>query len=467
MLCIPLRLWTLCAAGVLIFAGPLQHSVADEVRLARFSADVTIPLGHRCMGILPTKAAKIVDPLLVHGIVLLGPQQPIVLVALDWCEIRNDAYDAWRSALATAAQTTPEGVLVCSLHQHDAPVIDMGAQKLLDQVGLEGELFDTAFHDNCLQRVAQAVSDCLATARPVTHIGIGTALVQGVASNRRLVHPDGRVSYDRYSAGGGNAFQSDAPEGLIDPMLRTISFWSDEVPLVAINHYAVHPMSYYGRGGVSYDFVGMARERWRRESGVAQIYVSGCSGDVVAGKYNDGSHADRQKLADRLCDAMRRSWEATERRPLVKLAFRCTQFELPFHESDTFSKPALLKTLHDEEEESSERILAAMGISSRLRIEAGHKVDLPCIDLGDAQVVVLPGEAFVAYQLMATEMRPDALVMAIGYGECWPGYIPTEAAFEEGFNHGWRWAGRGSESAIREALHAVLQPASHPPAIID
>ena len=456
------RIGPMLAVAALVVAGPLQRGVAADLRLARFSADVTIPLGHRCMGILPTKATTIVDPLQVHGVVLLGHEQPIVLAAFDWCEIRNDSYDAWRDALAEAVGSTPERVLVCSLHQHDAPVVDGGAQKLLDDVGLEGELFDTAFHNDCVQRVSQAVRDCLATAQPVTHLGVGVARVDRIASNRRLLHLDGRVAFDRYSAGGGNAFQADAPEGLIDPMLKTISFWNGDKALLAINSYAVHPMSYYGRGGVSYDFVGMAREQHRRQTGVPQIYVSGCSGDVVAGKYNDGSTDQRRELAERLRTAMQLAWEATERRPLTQIAFRNVQFQLPFHAGEAFSKAAMLKTLRNENAEVSERILAAMGISSRLRIEAGKAIDMPCIDLGDAQIVLLPGEAFVGYQIMAQQMRPDVLVMPIGYGECWPGYIPTEAAFDDGFNHGWRWAGQGSEAAIKPALRKVLRPTSSP-----
>lgn len=455
-----LRLCAVIVTVSLAVAGPLQSSDAGDVRLARFSADVTIPLGHRCMGILPTKAKTIDDPLQVHGIVLLGDEQPIVLAAFDWCEIRNGAYDAWRSSLAAAANTTPERVLVSSLHQHDAPVIDSGAQQLLDEVGLEGELFQPAFHDDCLKRVSQAVRDCLPTAQRVTHIGLGASRVEGVASNRRLEHLDGRVDFGRYSSGGTVPFQADAPEGLIDPMLKTLSFWSGDEPLIALNHYAVHPMSYYGRGGVSYDFVGIAREQRRRESGVPQIYLSGCSGDVVAGKFNQGTTDSRRELADRLREAMQRAWKATERRPVQQFAFRNSPFELPFHESDEFSKDVLRKTLEDEKAEISERILAAMGLSSRLRIEAGHKIDLPCVDLGDAQIVLLPGEAFVGYQVMAQQMRPESFVMAIGYGECWPGYVPTESAFEDGFDHGWRWAGPRSEVAIKSALREVLRATS-------
>ena len=111
---------------------------AAEFRLATFSRDVTIPLGHRCMGVLPTKSKRIVDRLWAHGFVLTGGDKPVVLCAVDWCEIRNGAYDQWRDALAKAAGTTRERVLVCSLHQHDAPVTDSGAAELLREAGLPG-----------------------------------------------------------------------------------------------------------------------------------------------------------------------------------------------------------------------------------------------------------------------------------------------------------------------------------------
>ena len=49
----------------------------------------------------------------------------------------------------------------------------------------------------------------------------------------------------------------------------------------------------------------------------------------------------------------------------------------------------------------------------------GQAIDMPCLDLGPAQIVLQPGEAFVGYQLMAQQIRPKSFVMSIGYGECW------------------------------------------------
>jgi hypothetical protein len=113
--------------------------------------------------------------------------------------------------------------------------------------------------------------------------------------------------------------------------------------------------------------------------------------------------------------------------------------------------------LQDTKASVRERILAAMGLASLNRIERGQPIDLPCLDLGIAQVVLLPGESFVGYQLMAQQVRPDSFVMAIGFGECWPGYIPTQRAFEEQFSHDWRWVGPGCEPIIREKLTALLR----------
>ena len=42
-------------------------------------------------------------------------------------------------------------------------------------------------------------------------------------------------------------------------MLKTVSFWNGDAKLAALHYYATHPMSYYGDGLVTSDFVGLAR----------------------------------------------------------------------------------------------------------------------------------------------------------------------------------------------------------------
>ena len=155
------RIFVLSALWLLSFTSDGWCQSEASIRLGSFQIDATIPTGHRCMGVLPQKSKSISDSLELHGFVLLGHERPIVIVAIDWCEIRNRSYDLWRERLAKAVGTDPSRVLVSCLHQHDAPVIDHGAQELLDSVELSGELFDNAFHESVLKRAEEAARDAL------------------------------------------------------------------------------------------------------------------------------------------------------------------------------------------------------------------------------------------------------------------------------------------------------------------
>ena len=84
---------------------------AAEFAIATFTADVTVPLGHGMMGGL-WKSKKIADSLYAKGIVLLGGEKPVLFVSVDWCEIRNGAFDRWREVLANAAGPPRQHVLV-------------------------------------------------------------------------------------------------------------------------------------------------------------------------------------------------------------------------------------------------------------------------------------------------------------------------------------------------------------------
>lgn len=438
-------------------AGPTFAAVADTLRIATFSVDVTPRLGHPLLGSNYGPAKEIGDPLSARGLVLLGNEQPIVIVSVDWCELRNDAFELWRNTLARAVSTTPERVLVCCVHQHDAPYFDLTAQRLLAQSSPGGLFCDVDFHAQCVQRVAQRLEASLQETTRITHLGLGQAKVERIASNRR-VEIDGRVSYGRSSSTSNPAMQM-ADDGEIDPWLKTISFWDGTRCAAALSSYACHPMSYYGTGRVSGDFVNAARDRRQSDDpSVFQIYANGCCGDVTAGRYNNGSSASRVALTERLYQGVLAASQATERHALQRLAFRNTTMLLPHSDRPSLSREALQAIVADGQKSLRARADAALGLSNLARHAEGHRIDVPCIDFGAAQIVLLPAESFVAYQLAAQALRRDAFVMALGFGECAPGYIPTDRACDEKFieQHGYCWVRRGAEGIIRAALERVL-----------
>jgi len=311
-----------------------------SLHLARFSADITPPLGSPLCGGWIEPVRGIDDPLRALGVVLLGMGQPVVLCALDLCENRNDAYDAWRAALAEAAHTTPDHVAVQCIHQHDAPLADLAAQRLLEAAPDGPPSLDLHFFRAAVERTAQALRAALGATSAFDQVGLGRAKVEQVASSRRVLGPDGKVKFVRYSA-TKDPQARDAPEGLIDPWLKTLSFWNGPEPLAALHYYTTHPMSYYGEGRVSSDFCGLARQKRQDEvPAVFQLYFTGCAGNVTAGKYNDGNHANRAVLRDRVYEAMKEAWERTEKHPVSGWDWRVTPVTLPPRTEASFGAKA-------------------------------------------------------------------------------------------------------------------------------
>ncbi len=472
----PFRTATRCLIAWLALLGAIVLRAQEKpaFELATFTVNVTIPIGHPCMGGGITPARTVVEPLFAKGFVLTGAAKPLVVVCFDWCEIRGSAFDDWRSALAAECGTEPRRVLITSTHVHDAPVMDPEAEHLLRAAEQSGAWKDLPapdaaariqlasvcwpdFNRLCIQRTRAAVKEALGRKRRVTHLGLGKAEVREVASNRRYLTPQGGVRYNRMSRCVDPVAQQ-ADAGTIDPWLRTLSFWDGEVPLCALHSYAVHPMSYYGAGEVSIDFVGLARERMQKDHpGVHQMYASGCSGNVTAGKWNDGTPENRKRLADRLHTAMEQAWRQTTKLPLERLDFRLAKIALGARNTIGHTEEALRHRLaHDPGPFA--RAEAAMGLAWYGRVKAGHQIDLPLLDFGPAQLLLLPAESYVEYQLHAQAQRPDSFVMVMGYGECGPGYIPIERAWTERDTNlrDWAWVPPGSEEKMKSAIDEVM-----------
>lgn len=397
--------------------------------LATFSSDCTPPLGHPLCGGWIEPVRGVTDPLKAVGVVLLGPDRPIVLCAVDWTGLRNDGHRLWRQALAEAANTTPERVALHCVHPHNTPFADVGAQKLIDEAKGPPSL-DLAFYNSAVRASVTAVKAALTETRPITHVGIGSAKIEQVASNRRVLGPDGKVKYTRTSATKEAKARAEA-EGLIDPVLRTVTFWDGDTPRASLHYYTTHPMSFYGDGQVTPDFCGLAREKRQKEHpGVHQVYFTGAAGNVTAGKYNDGSKENRKILRDRIHAGMTAAWTATKRSMLTALTWRTERVTLPPRTDSSFSVEQSRATLNDSKQTKAKRNNAAFQLAYHAR--ANVPIDVTCLDLGPVSILHLPGEPFIEFQLDAQKLAPKKTVCVAGYGDGGPGYIPTERAFLEG-----------------------------------
>jgi hypothetical protein len=431
--------------------------VSASLWLATFRADVTPPIGSPLCGGLIRPVIGVADPLWALGVLLLPEgEAPIVLCAVDWCEICNGDHLLWRETLADAAGTTPERVAVQCVHQHDAPLTDLDAQRLHREHGIVPDLMDEPSFHTALERVATAVREASPAARPVTGVRVGAAPVTHVASNRRVPGPDGKLRV-RWSRCTDPELRA-APEGLIDPLLRTLSFWEGERKLAVLHYYAVHPMSYYGEGWVSADFAGLARERRSRDVGEPpHIFFTGCAGNLTAGKYNDGAPENRPVLTGRIYATMCAAEQDSTEIVLDRLEWRVQPLRLP-PRADV-SEAVLLETIADPSCSKQQRTLAALHRSFLRRTAAGTSIPVTALHLGrHACLLHLPGEAFVEYQLYAQEQRPGDFVAVAAYGDLGMSYIPLERSFQEvgGYEESWAFAAPESERILKRAIDVLL-----------
>jgi hypothetical protein len=247
-----------------------------------------------------------------------------------------------------------------------------------------------------------------------------------------VMGPDGKVKYVRYSSTKDPKIRAE-PEGVIDPHVQLLGFWDGDKPLAALTYYATHPQSYYGKGGVSCDFPGLARGmRDRALPAVLHVHFNGAGGNVTAGKYNDGDPVNRMALAERLARGMQEAFDGAKKVPVKAgdLDWRTTAVALPL--SKLYNSRDLEARVADDKLPVLERLKAARNLVWARRCEAGDKIDIACLRLGPAWVLQMPGELFVEYQLAAQQMRSDSPVMMAAYGDYGPGYIGTAVAYTQG-----------------------------------
>jgi len=404
-------------------------AAADGLRLASFDVDATPPIGS-AMAYDPVRRVDDLS-LRCRGIVLLGAGDPIVLCAVDWIGIANEGHDAFRAALAEAASTSPGRVAVHALHQHDAPGCDFTAEKLIAELEIEGyNRFEGTFHRQVIASAADAVRVALPSARPVSHYGFGEALVEQVASQRRIEGADGQVRAVRYSTTKDPALRAE-PEGLIDPVVSVLSFWDGDEPLALLSSYACHPQSYYRLGIPSPDFPGIARFLRSQElNAPLHLHFTGAAGNVTAGKYNDGAQANRVVLAVRLARGMREAFEKSDRLPLSPDALRWASVPVSLPLAPHLDEEDLIAKLRSTP--PAGYISYADQLAFVRRAKAGHQIDVACLSVGEARLLSLPGELFVEYQLAAKALRPDLQVMMAAYADYGPAYIGTAEAYAKG-----------------------------------
>ena len=442
-------------AGALLTSDSVAADKPGNLRLATFRFDVTPPKGHSLCGGWIRPVVGVDDPLEAMGYVLLGIGKPIVVCAVDWTGLANSAHIQWRKALADAAKTTIDRVAVQCVHQHNAPFACMDAQAIVQEQGDLPDIVNPVFFDRCLKNAGDAVTKSLKKTTPVTHIARGEARVEKVAANRRIIGLNGKLVSQRGSSSRKPEHHR-FPEGLIDPMLKTVAFYNGNKKLVASHFYACHPMSYYGDGRVSADFCGLARRRMQKqEPDCLHLYFNGCGGNIGAGKYNNGSKEARIELTQRMFDGITTSNATLKPEPIRSFAWETEDILPPL--DPRFNEEQLLVGIRNKTNRVVARNRPSYTVAFIRRVKEGIPITLSSLHVNDISMLHLPAESFIEYQLRAQAIAPNRFVACAAYGDGGPWYIPVKEAYPQGgYAVGVAWCSPQIDPLMSNGIQTLL-----------
>ena len=117
--------------------------------------------------------------------------------------------------------------------------------------------------------------------------------------------------------------------------------------------------------------------------------------------------------------------------------------------------------MHNEKAKQLDRLKAARNIAWARRATEGPAITIARLRIGPIDVLQMPGELFVEYQLAAQKMRPESFVCMAAYGDYGPGYIGTAIAYTQGgYETGSRNVSRVAprvEPILMEAMQELLK----------
>lgn len=454
------------AVGLIWFMGGERAARGAELFAAPFSVDITPPTGDfACVGFMPL-VKTIEHPLELKGLVLSAGDETYVVAAADLCGIANGSDERLRDALAKAAGTSRSRVALQSLHQHSAPALDADSAALLFGKKSERYRKHLAYGDDIAARATSAIEAAMKNRRRVTRIAGSKAKVDRVAANRRVPLENGTIGV-RASLTKEPHIR-DAAEGTIDPWLRTLTLFAGDMAIAQLHYYGTHPQTFYGDARISWDMVGMSRQRLQEETGIFTIYFTGCGGNVTVGKYNEGNRDSRAALAERMFAAMKSAHQSAMAEPetivdveglpanaigWATAAIRFTpRDDGPFHPDELVRKLAADRPLSD-------RLTGACFQAFRERLLAGHVGKMSRFRVGAIDLVHLPGEPFIEFQLFAQGVaRERSFVCVAGYGDCGVWYYGPDTIYQDRGGYEQTWSLTGPvQASVEQGLREVLK----------
>jgi hypothetical protein len=287
--------------------------------------------------------------LTVRALALADEKTRVVIVGSDFLGFPSILGNKVRAKIK---DVPPENILIGATHTHSAP----DCYGFPDGKG--GFAIDLKYVDSVCNRMAEAINEALGKLQPA-RLKIATGEAKG------------KIAYNYY-----------APD-LYDPRCSVIqAVGADGKPFATLVNYAIHPEVLGPRAGIlGPDLVGPLYDRIRAKSGGTAIFMNSAQGGMVTADNRIGGGKEA------------RSWEECIRigELLADEALRIVQPAAVQENPKLFCAAKAISFPVDSP------LLRAVMMSSPLGYDGGDtnrvKTQLNLINLGNAQILTIPGEA--------------------------------------------------------------------------
>jgi hypothetical protein len=430
------------------------------------SVAVDPPLGLPMLGVVRRNrlAETRLGPLEVTAAVFERGATRVVLCGVDTLAIQSPEADMLRSAVASATEAEPAGVLLNWNHTHHAPPGGLSVYGSFGERDIEPNAATVAYVRELHEQVVETCRLAVARLEPAwPRWGVGSA---DEAINRRQRDSDGMVRRIGWNRDGAvdlavSALQALRPDG--DPIVTVVSYGC---------HTVTTGISY---PGYSPDFPGPLRDLVRSATGGECVFLQGAGGNVMPRIAFDDDCREPARLGRRIgiealhALADRPGWPArlvetsfgsdtvvllfrweTENAEPPALAAAEQRVEFPLLPLPSASEVAALREaaeaeIREAEErgatESELRLLRYHGLNWTRRTEAeilsgAARTSVPgsihAVRIGDGAIVTGPGEIFTEIGLAVKKRSPADVTIYAGYTNGCVSYFPTASEYPLG-----------------------------------
>lgn len=470
-------------------------------------AEITPPLQIPELGFIPRqhRFKGVHDPLFTKALALEANENAAIIVTVDAIGFhRNllgrerDFIAEFRQQVHDATGVAEEAIMLAASHAHSTPET-IGLTPLHE---IEGA---SDWVNSLLGKLVTCAVDAWNERKP-TSAFVCVGEIVGVSWSRRIIGKDGKAYRLPDRPPDGQVERED-----YDPHIGILLFRRDDGDIVLVN-FACHPTVVQVNDLVSADYPGALMQfvethlpdckmclftqgacgdintvyQTTSDFDDVQLYGMALAGEVikqVALLRLHYGHPERETVAQ----TFRRisCWRSAMLTP--KIAFACQQVVLPPRpdlpdpsEAEEEYRQALAKVdgqmwwmrsereLTEEERKLGAQVRAAWDkwlVSIRGRNEKERTAEVQLIVLGEAALVGVSGELFVAPALWLKANSPFPFTFIIGYANGYNGYLTVRNAWSQGgYEVGigqWTLCGEGSGEMVAEQALTLLRELSN------